>query len=472
MAIPSIMQPSGSTEVQMREFWSGNSYTKTLDEIMAMAKEVNSSADTIVLNGYNDGYIYSVRIGVLGTVDTLYLRDYFGDNFIGTLGWNGASLGGGSTLFNIKRDGSGLEAMTTVWDTTSRSYDGKTYEAYDGNDKRANIMYTVANVGKMYINDVLQANWESVKSISGKGKTYNLTEILNINDGEAVNDVSASGNVDFSKKTKVNNLIADAIQDQTKVTVHYEIPEGTYSYIKLVYKKNAIPQTYSDGTAIDIDQSDTETEITGIVDGSTYYFVIFTNLSVSEEKMFSSNISEINFFTSDFNSALLVDDWVLADYKHYNVHYGGFEPSMFSDYYLSRWNFLVGNEWANYTIVKNGNELCRSARAYNRSDMVFWIPIKRITGNLTKIIADYAITSQVHYGEGYDWVGFYAAYVDSNNEWHMKDLGAIKPSDEDWHTNGVFDGSSNISMPYIDYIGIFGFDGILHVKNIKLIVAG
>ena len=117
--------------------------------------------------------------------------------------------------------------------------------------------------------------WESISSILGKGNTYRLTDILNINDGEAVNDVQASGNVDFSAKSKVNNLISAVMdKDLTKVIVTYIIPSGTYSYIKLVYKQGSIPSNYNDGTAINITQSSTSQVIEGIVDGNTYWFVI------------------------------------------------------------------------------------------------------------------------------------------------------------------------------------------------------
>ena len=137
-------------------------------------------------------------------------------------------------------------------------------------------------------NNVDSYNWSSVTSISGKGNTYNLTEILNINDGNAVNNVQASENVDFTSASKVNNLI-DAVMDidPTKVKVTYSIPEGDYQYIKLVYKRDLIPTDYTDGTAIDITQASTEQVISGINDGNTYYFVIFTDKSVSEPKDFS-----------------------------------------------------------------------------------------------------------------------------------------------------------------------------------------
>ena len=71
-------------------------------------------------------------------------------------------------------------------------------------------------------------------------------------------------------------------QSDADVTVNYTIPSGTYSYIKLVYKKDTIPFDKDDGTAIDILQSSTSQVISGITDGSTYWFVIFTDKTSSE----------------------------------------------------------------------------------------------------------------------------------------------------------------------------------------------
>lgn len=133
-------------------------------------------------------------------------------------------------------------------------------------------------------------SWSSVPRITGKeGKVYRLTDILNINDGNAVNDVSAKNNVDFSKKTKVNTLINDVIpvvENPTKAIVKYSMPIANYEYVKLVYKAGAIPTSVEDGTVKNIDADDNDVSVSGLEEQTTYYFVIFTDKTTSDAEAF------------------------------------------------------------------------------------------------------------------------------------------------------------------------------------------
>lgn len=136
-------------------------------------------------------------------------------------------------------------------------------------------------------------NWSSVSSISGKNGTLSLTKILNINDGEPVQDITNKGNLDFSKKTKVNTLVSSVYEpthkeDATKAIAIYEIPDKTYAYCTLVYKENEIPTSVEDGTAIPIDPDGEEISISGLEERTTYYFVIFTNKTTSEPYRFKT----------------------------------------------------------------------------------------------------------------------------------------------------------------------------------------
>ena len=150
------------------------------------------------------------------------------------------------------------------------------------------ILYITSNVQELVVNDA----WQSVSSIIGKGITYNLSQLLNINGGIAVNNVPASGNVTLVNDSRLDTLIENVLQNESEVVVDYTIPSGTYSYIKLVYKKDGIPTSYTDGTAIDITQASTEKIIQGIADGDTYWFVIFTNVSESEPVKFVTTYVE------------------------------------------------------------------------------------------------------------------------------------------------------------------------------------
>lgn len=151
-----------------------------------------------------------------------------------------------------------------------------------------NLMYRLikADVAITY-------TWSSVPAISGKNGTLSLTQILNINDGEPVEDITNKGNLDFSKKTKVNTLVNSVYEptykeDATKASVEYEIPEAEYQYTKLVYKKKKIPKSANDGTAIDIGADDTEAFVSGLEENTTYYFVVFTNRTKSNAYKFKT----------------------------------------------------------------------------------------------------------------------------------------------------------------------------------------
>lgn len=72
------------------------------------------------------------------------------------------------------------------------------------------------------------------------------------------------------------------------IKVNYSVPAGTYEYIKLVYKKDKIPTSASDGKVVVLDPSETEVTITGVKGevGTKYYFVIFTDKTTSDEVMY------------------------------------------------------------------------------------------------------------------------------------------------------------------------------------------
>lgn len=73
------------------------------------------------------------------------------------------------------------------------------------------------------------------------------------------------------------------------VKVTFMIPPGNYEYTKLVYKQGTIPTSYTDGTIIDVLPSDTEKNITGLTEGVTYYFVIFTSKAQSTAVAFKAS---------------------------------------------------------------------------------------------------------------------------------------------------------------------------------------
>lgn len=82
-----------------------------------------------------------------------------------------------------------------------------------------------------------------------------------------------------TNKDVVAPTITDLTVDGISVTVDYSIPEieGLYSYCKLVVKKGSIPTDVTDGTVINLNESLTETVVSGLDEESRYFFIIFTS---------------------------------------------------------------------------------------------------------------------------------------------------------------------------------------------------
>lgn len=140
------------------------------------------------------------------------------------------------------------------------------------------------------IGDVPPAyTWQSVPSISGKNGISFLSTIQSVylNNGDPVNNAPANY-IQFADDSNVAILVGEQVDDPTLVTIQYIVPTGTYEYIKLVYKVDSAPTSITDGTAVDILQANRSVTISGIADGSTYFFKIFTDVSESEPYEFTT----------------------------------------------------------------------------------------------------------------------------------------------------------------------------------------
>lgn len=136
------------------------------------------------------------------------------------------------------------------------------------------------------------SSWETITDITGKGKTQTLSKINsgNINYGNPVSNSSSSAFDVFTDDSKIDNMISIALgetKDYSKIVVKYTIPSANYEYIKLVYKKDSIPDSYDDGTGINIVQDSDSYEITDIAENGLYWFVIFTDKSSSSPISFN-----------------------------------------------------------------------------------------------------------------------------------------------------------------------------------------
>lgn len=143
-------------------------------------------------------------------------------------------------------------------------------------------------------------NWQSVPFISGKNGILSLVTLdsESINDGEPVSGAAVS--VFDQVPSNDNNIknLADTYgggeaSSAVDVTAKYKVtlpPGGSFSVLKLVAKKDSMPNDASDGDKIvDISPSKTKKTVTGLDENSLYYFKIFaedtnSNTSESDEK--------------------------------------------------------------------------------------------------------------------------------------------------------------------------------------------
>lgn len=150
-------------------------------------------------------------------------------------------------------------------------------------------------------------NWKSVKTIKGKEGSFRLSDILNINEAQPVTDVPAAGNVNFTKKTKLDTLINRALEtdgNPTKATVSFTLPNATYSFAKLVYKLGQMPEDEDDGVAIDITPDDSVAKIEDLEQDKSYWFAIFTNKTESNAVEYRTGEVSDEYYEFDYTGSI------------------------------------------------------------------------------------------------------------------------------------------------------------------------
>lgn len=108
------------------------------------------------------------------------------------------------------------------------------------------------------------------------------------------------------------------------VKVTYSIPESTYEYVKLVYKKDRIPTSITDGISMNLDTSATQITVSGLSteNGTKYYFVIFTDKGVSDE--FVYEVAPVPPFVSkDFEKTDNIEAFVVPQTGRYKIETWG-----------------------------------------------------------------------------------------------------------------------------------------------------
>lgn len=298
-----IFNPSDDTIIAYRDGSSQTVLSLTIGEIKSL---VNSwGYNTFILSptywSYYQETCYT-NIVVFNTYnETVPMEYYVGDNsYIQTQG-----VSDGALCFQNPA----YPNTSLTWSTYNYRYGawyrsgGSTSPSWATNKQWNNIWYWVkgteqdvtapqywcctADIETLYINGspLVTYQWSSVPAISGKNGILSLTEILNINDGNAVNDVALSGNISLSSSSRISAIISGIIQNEGSATVEYSVPSNIYSYIKLVYKQDKIPTSVNDGTAVDLDPTATSIDVMGFSKtvGTKYYLVIFTDKSTSDE---------------------------------------------------------------------------------------------------------------------------------------------------------------------------------------------
>lgn len=168
-----------------------------------------------------------------------------------------------------------------------------TYDLYISNDISSNTahyrMGIASNTGR-YVN----ASW---RPASGSANYITFRFAVNHDSQEAVAiyvESSSSGivgayervNQAWARQELYTKLMAHVVTGP-KLKITYSIPQDTYSYCKLTYKKDQRPEDVTDGTSIDISPNSTTINVEGLDENQLYYFTIFTDKSESESVPFN-----------------------------------------------------------------------------------------------------------------------------------------------------------------------------------------
>ena len=73
--------------------------------------------------------------------------------------------------------------------------------------------------------------------------------------------------------------------------VTYFLPNDTYEYTKLTYKRDIQPESVNDGTIVNLDPTQDSVTVEGLIENASYWFKIFT--SKSESEAFPYTVTEI-----------------------------------------------------------------------------------------------------------------------------------------------------------------------------------
>ena len=179
----------------------------------------------------------------------------------------------------------------------------------------------------------------------------------------------------FTKVVSVNTqsillapLITSHMVEGTSVTISFSIPElasGSYSYIKVVAKKNNIPTSKTDGIVKDVTASDTSIIFNGLEPQSKYYFMIFANDGVTDTE-------------SDPDDCVTGIENIIMEYGHASL---GFKIAITRD-----------GDIVPYALISN-NGIVYGGVSYSKS--AYYIDTEDVTNSEICVIGNNGLLSQM-----------------------------------------------------------------------------
>lgn len=162
-------------------------------------------------------------------------------------------------------------------------------------------------------------------------------------------------------------------QGDATCKVTYFLPDDTYEYTKLTYKKSVQPESVNDGTIVNLDPTQDSVTVEGLIENTSYWFKIFTNKSESEAFP----------YTVEPAKSKIITVWDYQNNIKTNVLRNGETEQSFylwSDNYLycyrdtSRYGLYVSNNIARVKITKGYSDT--SIAPYSNNIAVLRMTIK------------------------------------------------------------------------------------------------
>ena len=137
--------------------------------------------------------------------------------------------------------------------------------------------------------------------------------------------------------------------------ITYYVPAGNYEYSKLTYKKDKEPVSVNDGTVVDIDISQTEIIVENLLENSTYYFTIFTDVSESTSVPFKIEPNPVPPEYREYIDYINGSGFFFKDYVNASKESGG-ETYYTQKYYPNGdYSWFTSSDWPTIKLLVDSN---------------------------------------------------------------------------------------------------------------------